>query len=299
MSKKRNRDEFTSNNHVTDLSTALQFHFKKQFKSENKSLEISNEKETKNNTKKVKAVKLLNKSAPKTVVSNEGVGTSGLSDLQLKFKRKLEGARFRTINEKLYSCKGTEAFEDFQKDPSLFDVYHEGYREQVKAWPHNPLDLIIGWIQSKHKTAVIADLGCGDARLATSVPNNVHSFDLVSKSTLVTACDISRVPLKDKSVDIVVFCLSLMGTNIIDFLREAYRILRPNGILKIAEVRSRFEGEREGIKKFIKVLKRASFKCTDKDFDNKMFFMLECVKGDTPPMFREENSAKACLYKKR
>ena len=35
-----------------------------------------------------------------------------------------------------------------------------------------------------------------------------------------------QVPLGDESVDIVIFCLSLMGKNIGDFLIEANRILK-------------------------------------------------------------------------
>jgi ribosomal RNA-processing protein 8 len=70
------------------------------------------------------------------------------------------------------------------------------------------------------------------------VKNVVHSFDLVAKTSGVVACDIAHVPLPDNSVDIVVFCLSLMGTIISDFLKEAYRILKPGGVMRIAEVRS-------------------------------------------------------------
>ena len=45
-----------------------------------------------------------------------------------------------------------------------------------------------------------------------------------------------------------------------DFIREAYRILKADGILKIAEVRSRFDDNSgTGIKKFCKFLKRAGF----------------------------------------
>lgn len=36
-----------------------------------------------------------------------------------------------------------------------------------------------------------------------------------------------QVPLEDESVDVAVFCLSLMGTNIRDFLEEANRVLKP------------------------------------------------------------------------
>ena len=47
---------------------------------------------------------------------------SKLSDLQQKFQKKLEGARFRVINEKLYTCRGSEAFHEFQKNTGMFDV---------------------------------------------------------------------------------------------------------------------------------------------------------------------------------
>lgn len=35
-----------------------------------------------------------------------------------------------------------------------------------------------------------------------------------------------QVPLNDASVDLAVFCLSLMGTNLADFLAEANRVLK-------------------------------------------------------------------------
>ena len=57
----------------------------------------------------------------------------------------------------------------------------------------------------------------------------------------------AHVPLPDNSVDVAVFCLSLMGTNLADYIREARRVLKPaTGVMKVAEVRSRFEGEGSG-----------------------------------------------------
>jgi len=182
---------------------------------------------------------------PSAAHSGQGIHAGGtLSLLQQKFSKKLDGARFRVINEKLYTSRGDEAFQMFQSDPEQFHIYHKGFREQSSAWPYNPLHGIIDWIRSEHKLSVVADMGCGDARLASSVSNKVHSFDLVASNPTVpvVACDIAHVPLQDQSVDIVVFCLSLMGTNVYDFIREAYRILRPQGLIRIAEVRSRFEG---------------------------------------------------------
>ena len=63
--------------------------------------------------------------------------------------------------------------------------------------------------------------------------NQVHSFDLVSPNARVTACDMANVPIKDASVHVAVFCLSLMGTNLADFLREAHRVLVPGGLVKV------------------------------------------------------------------
>jgi len=187
---------------------------------------------------------------------------SKLSALQQKFAKKLEGSRFRVINERLYTTPGSTAFEEFQAQPSLFNAYHEGFRAQASGWPVNPLHPIIEWIRKKHPRTVVADMGCGDALLAEALQgggHTVHSFDLVSVNPRVTACDIAHTPLADASVDVVVFCLSLMGTNIGDFLSEAFRVLRSGGALRIVEVRSRFEGETDGVRKFIKTLRRAGF----------------------------------------
>ena len=58
-------------------------------------------------------------------------------------------------------------------------------------------------------------------------------------------------------------------------------------------------GEKDGIKKFIRTLKKAGFDCVGKDFGNKMFFILECQKSSRTPFFDDEYSAKVCQYKKR
>lgn len=171
----------------------------------------------------------------------------------------------------------------------------------MKSWPENPLDLIINWIKTKPRNSIIADMGCGEARLAATVLNTVHSFDLVASDPEVIACDIAHVPLEDQSVDIVVFCLSLMGTNIVDFLKEAHRILKVGGYLKIAEVRSRFEGEKNGMLKFYNVLARIGFNVTQRDSNNTMFFLLEAIKkpGNGSSVGIENLVIQPCLYKRR
>ncbi|XP_070553889.1 ribosomal RNA-processing protein 8-like [Ptychodera flava] len=218
-------------------------------------------------------------------------------ELQSKMVAKLNAARFRYINEQLYTCTGSEALETIGKDKEAFKVYHQGYSSQVCKWPVNPVDKIISYIKKKSSTMVIADFGCGEAKIAQSVPNTVFSFDLVALNKYVVECDMAEVPLEDDSVDMVVFCLSLMGTNLIDFLTEANRILCTGGTLKIAEVASRFEN----VKKFVRALKRLGFTLQSKDLSNKYFFTFEFKKTG-----KAENwsslyglELKPCLYKKR
>lgn len=43
------------------------------------------------------------------------------------------------------------------------------------------------------KKLVVADFGCGEGRLAKSVPHKVHSFDLVAAHDHIVACDIANV----------------------------------------------------------------------------------------------------------
>ncbi|KAF9271659.1 25S rRNA (adenine645-N1)-methyltransferase, partial [Linnemannia elongata] len=152
-----------------------------------------------------------------------------LTKLQEQMKKTLAGGKFRFLNEQLYTTTGEEAFDLFQSKPELFDEYHEGFRSQVELWPQNPVDIFISQLKPMSKDTVIADLGCGDAQIAAELPkHNVLSFDLVAKNDRVTACDIAHLPLEDASVDVAIFCLSLMGTDFLKFLREAYRVLKPN-----------------------------------------------------------------------
>lgn len=211
-----------------------------------------------------------------------------------KMNAKLEGGRFRYINEVLYTSDGKSAFEMFQEDPSLFDAYHEGYRSQVEKWPENPLDIFIEILKLKPKSWQVGDFGCGEAKLAQRVSQNVYSFDLVSRNEFITACDISKVPLKDGSLDVAIFCLSLMGTNFVEFLKEAKRTLKINGTLMIAEVKSRFDN----IKSFIDLLTKLGFKLILKDESNKMFVLFEFV--NTPEKGEVSSfHLKACKYKRR
>lgn len=79
----------------------------------------------------------------------EEVKQSRSDSLRSRMEQRLEAARFRYINELLYSTASGEARRMFQQDPQAFWVYHKGYTAQVQRWPANPVDDIISYIKKK------------------------------------------------------------------------------------------------------------------------------------------------------
>jgi ribosomal RNA-processing protein 8 len=115
------------------------------------------------------------------------------------------------------------------------------------------------------------------------------------------------VPLKNDEVDVGIFCLSLMGTNFIDFIQEAKRILKNKGILIVSEIMSRIVNTEN----FIKVFESLGFnlrkKMNIKNYFTLFVFRLEKEEGsnfvtDKDSQITVENSydiLKPCIYKKR
>jgi ubiquinone/menaquinone biosynthesis C-methylase UbiE len=107
-------------------------------------------------------------------------------------------------------------------------------------------------LASERPDWVIADMGCGENLLSKEIENKVYAFDYIAKEGEdVIACDMSNVPLSDQKVDAVVFSLSLMGSNHIDYLKEGFRILKPYGSLFICEPKKKAESRMENLKKEI------------------------------------------------
>ena len=126
-------------------------------------------------------------------------------------------------------------------DPTEWEQYHHLYREARKDWTLVPYEEFVRWAQQR-SGYLIGDFGCGEALVAKALDgtHTVYSFDHVAINPDVVACDMARVPLDDEILDVVLFCLSLMGSNVTDYLREAQRVLKLDGHLHIWEPTSRF-----------------------------------------------------------
>ncbi|XP_021928924.1 ribosomal RNA-processing protein 8 isoform X2 [Zootermopsis nevadensis] len=251
-----------------------------------------------NKLKQILAASNANKELSKESIS-EKKQVKETGSLRERMMKRLQASRFRYLNEQLYTSNGKNAKKYFEAEPEAFEAYHKGYQQQVQQWPINPLDIIITALKKKSSKLLVADFGCGDAHLAHSIPNKVYSFDLVATAKEVTACNMARTPLSTASVDVVVFCLSLMGTDLSAYLTEANRVLKEGGLLKIAEVESRFED----VQTFIQKLKKFGFVNTWKDLSHNLFYFMDFKKEKciSKKMKKKlpELILKPCLYKKR
>lgn len=239
----------------------------------------------------------------------QGAQVAGRSSSVLgRMRAHLAGGRFRMLNEALYTRSGDEALRLFGAEPGAFASYHSGFREQVARWPQNPLDCVIQWLGQNDPEGelVVADFGCGEAQLAASVKQKVFSLDLVAWTPQVTACNMAHTPLESLSVDVGVFCLSLMGTDYPSFILEADRTLRPRGRIIVAEVRSRFEDKADAVDSlfgaFEQCMKRLGYKLTETVHSNKMFLVCVFQKRKSPagpPRDLQWPVLKPCIYKRR
>ncbi|KAL8671180.1 MAG: hypothetical protein Q9168_004315 [Polycauliona sp. 1 TL-2023] len=69
--------------------------------------------------------------------------------LQTAMRAKLISARFRHLNQTLYTTPSTHASSLFTSNPEAFASYHAGFRSQVASWPSNPVDIFIHEIKTR------------------------------------------------------------------------------------------------------------------------------------------------------
>lgn len=219
------------------------------------------------------------------------------------------------------------------------ELIYRGVNKMVNAPGGLP-----GVNNGSERKVVVSDMGCGEANLAIEIDNfmeqykkgkgkevlkkikkrlgggkdvviknkkldfEVHSFDLKKINDKITVADIKNVPMEDNSCSVVIFCLSLMGTNFLDFITEADRILIKGGELWITEIKSRLSDPK--CTDFIKAIENLGFKLRNFDDENKMFTKFEfykplkAVKSSDIDKVRDGKTEgewllKPCIYKRR
>lgn len=250
-------------------------------------------------------VKKTNSKVNSSSVKRKNILRNKNLSLKERMKMKLKASHFRYINEQLYTSTGLEAKELFENNSGEFSAYHAGYRQQLSEWPINPVDVIINQIRRRinksDRKLVVADFGCGDAKIARTLSEEIktYSFDLVALNDHVTVSDMASTFLFSGSIDIAVFCLSLMGTNLSSYIREANRVLKLGGLLKIADVESRFVD----VNSFINDVEKFGFKTVHNDFSHNMFYFLSFKKVSVISKHKKKKlpdlKLNPCLYKKR
>ena len=142
------------------------------------------------------------------------------------------------IHQKASTSSSSHMNEYFRSNPDKWREYHSIREENKKEWVEDPINVIAEKL-NKNRHQVIADLGCGMNQLKTLVNSysQWYSFDHYSDDETVIKADISdlREYLQDNSVDAAVFCMSLWGTNYMDYIKESYRYLKNGGIVYVAE----------------------------------------------------------------
>lgn len=181
---------------------------------------------------------------------------------------------FSEMNKSWSVSRSENTQNRLKADPSEWYYYHSLYAEKRKEWSEIPYIEIAKKIKERPEW-VVADMGCGENLLSKELTNKVHAFDYVAIDKDVIACDMSSVPLNSNEVDAVIFCLSLMGSNYIDYLKEAFRIIKPYGNLFICEPKKKIDNR---IEEFKKDIESVGFKIIEVNSQSSKFIYFQGIK---------------------
>jgi hypothetical protein len=186
---------------------------------------------------------------------------------------------FSKMNNRWYATASNKTHIRLEANPEEWAHYHTMYQELRKKWDVVPFQEEIHWLKQRSGSTV-GDFGCGEALIAAAVGDRhqVYSYDHVAVNGSVFACDIAAVPLEDESLDVAIFCLSLMGANFTDYIREAHRCLHIDGDLHIWEPASYFDD----VEQFAHDLGRLGFDVLQPE-QRGLFVRIRALKNATTP----------------
>ena len=154
-------------------------------------------------------------------------------DLREKARRRY--GSWNDVHRRWVTENSSTVHDRLRDDPEEWYLYHDFYRKARENWPEVPAEHIARQLESRPDLR-IGDFGCGECLLAKALPDHdVVGLDHHADNDSVIACDMAHTPLDDNSLDAAVFSLSLIGRNWTEYLEEAWRVLKPYGLLFIAE----------------------------------------------------------------
>ena len=207
------------------------------------------------------------------------IDADNTSDIKMRLERPgmVPGlSDFSKLNQQINKENSETTHNRMQENSEQWVEYHRLYREARKDWKVVPYEKMVERIIEISPRLKVGDFGCGEAKIMESLgENRVFSCDHVAINDKVTACDMKSVPVPDGSFDVVVFSLSLMGKNWVDYILEARRCLWKGGSLLIAETTNALaEGRLADLRN---VLKELGFEII-KEEERDVFTFIEAIK---------------------
>lgn len=171
-----------------------------------------------------------------------------LPDSDPEARRRVTLSELSRMNKTWAKAPSAQTHARLRTNPDEWRRYHELRTAAEASWPIVPWKEFVTWARDEEPGMLIGDLGCGLAHVREALlgQHTVHSFDHVAVNEHVVACDISKLPLDDDSLDVALFSLSLQGSNFADYLYEAHRCLRKHGWLHVYEPLSWFDETNPG-----------------------------------------------------
>lgn len=188
------------------------------------------------------------------------------------------------LHKKYKTMSSQNLNKQFNDNKEEWEKYHEISKQNEQSFPEEdiPRNRIIKKLETfggKRKKEVV-DLGCGYGEISQYFKDNnrfvFQNFDHVAINDTIISKDIKNTELDDTSVDIVIMCLSMWGSNCKDYLKEAYRILDIGGTLYIVEPYKRWNDNEENKNRLVELLKENNFVIAEQ-IDEK-FMYIECRK---------------------
>ena len=154
------------------------------------------------------------------------------SDVQERERRYASYGEFASLNARWNRAHSSKTHTRLTETPEEWCYYHTRLLDLEKSWQVNPrLECVRHLEKNLPRGSVVGDFGCGQGQLAAALKgvHTVYSLDHVAIRPDVISCDMAHTPLEDEILDAVCFSLSLMGSNISEYVSEAYRTLKLSG----------------------------------------------------------------------